>query len=59
MLECQSEIRVVGINLERNKRKSKREWDWVLVNYKLRSSYAVVGVFIPKEDRGVWRYNQA
>ena len=57
MLECQSEIRVVGINLERNKRKSKREWDWVLVNYKLRSSYAVVWVYILEEDGGVQRYN--
>ena len=51
---------MVGINLERNERKSEREWDWVLellVDYKLRSSYAIAWVFIPEKDRGVQRYN--
>ena len=48
---------MVRIDLGKKQEEVKREWDWVLVNYKLRSSYAVVWVYILEEDGGVQRYN--
>ena len=45
---------MVGINLEGNESSQRENGIGVLVNYKLRSNYAEVQVFIQKE-KGVYR----